>query len=164
MNYSVLYILLIPILLFSCKKEKNRSKTLLGQNSFSKTNKAYILVENDSFIVSTTLEKLKDVFKPWISKENNISEDKELYNDIIKQDSANPVFVNRIAEPWKYERRLIYKIADLFETGNCLVFNKMTQHVEDRIIIKEYQSPVGYDGRKFYIGEIVIFKTMDRIY
>ena len=78
--------------------------------------------------------------------------------------SANPVFVNRIAEPWKYERRLIYKIADLFESGNCLVYNKMTQHVEDKIIIKEYQSPVGYDGRKFYIGEIEIFKTMDRIY
>ncbi len=155
---------ILGTILFSCEKSKVRSISLLGQGTFSKNKKAYVLIDTDSFIVSTTFEKLHNAFKPWISEKSNSDEDKELFKEITKHANDNPVYVNRIATPWKYERRLIYKIADLFESGDCLVYNKMTQHVEPTVTIKEYQSPVGYDGRKFYVDSIEIFKTMDRIY
>ena len=87
-----------------------------------------------------------------------------MFKKIIAHSNDNPVFVNRIAVPRKYELRLSYQIGDLFESGDCLVFNKMTQHVESMVTIKEYYSNVGYDGRKFYVGGIEIYSIIDGIY
>ena len=151
-------------LLFSCNDNGVHSKYLLGQKILSSNRKAYVLIENDSFIVSTDFEKLRDAFRPRLLKKKDFDEEKDLFKEIAEHRNDCPIYVNRIAKSRKSEHRLVYIIADLFESGDCVVYNKMMQRLETKVTIEADSSPMGYDGRKFLVGGIEILKTVDRIY
>lgn len=161
---NVLVIVFLGILLFSCKEKNAPPKQLFGQNQLSDSSKACVLVESDSFIVSTNFEKLYEAFKPNISKKEGFDEDKKLFREICEHKNECPVYVNRIAKLCKFENRLVYIVADLLESGGCVVYNKMMQRLETKVIIRRNQVQMGYDGRIFLIGEVAILKTVDIIY
>ena len=79
-------------------------------------------METDTFLVVTTYKIFIDNCKQFI-KEHDLDWDKELLK-LFTADNSKIIYADSLTKTNMNKSRLIFRIADLLETGQCLVYNK----------------------------------------
>jgi len=136
-------------------------KNLMDSTMFSKESRKILLLETDSYIIQTTYELFIYTCVKFI-KENKIEEDKYLLKLFINNRSRS-INAKKLVNNWKIKERLKFRIADLIESGDCILYNKTNKHLE-RIILKNNFSRSQIYGRQFItIDKHLILETVDAI-
>jgi hypothetical protein len=144
--------------------QSNKSKTIsLDSTIIKKRYKTILLMENDTFSIFTTYQIFIENCENWINK-HNIEWDKDLLSLITKDKSSYMIDANKIIKTNKQKSRLMFRISDLIEAGNCNVFNRITKKKERAIDIEYFQTKFVY-GRRFWTSDkILIFEIIDGVF
>ena len=150
------------------REGEERKDTLVTLLQNINNDKVIILLEDNDVIVKTPLSLFEKNLKLWLEKNPQLNEDKTLLDKIVLASKNKDVIdAEKIAEENKLKDRLGYRIADLLESGNCLIIDKKTMKPLTNIKVQNYSyfcGPLcGDGGRRFYVGNTMIFSVMDWI-
>ena len=119
-------------------------------------------MENDTFLVVTTYNLFIDNCKLFI-KEHDIDWDKDLLK-LFAADNSKIIYADSLIKTNMNKSRLIFRIADLLETGKCLVYNKQTRALE-KVAFTETYSTSFVSGRRIKTKDkYLILETVDGVY
>ena len=153
---------LIALLSFSQDKNHSSSRFLLDSSRI-KNQKIVTLIETDRFVVMTTYTLFIQNFKTWLKSYPDITEDKLLYNSIVKDTNGKNVKANVIAAKLNYIDRLNFRTAELLNKGNCLIFDKLKRKQSKKIEILKY-SDIGVAGTKYSIATELILDVIEQTF
>ncbi len=144
--------------------QSNKSKIIILDSTIIKKRYRTIqLIENDTFSVLTTYHLFVENCENWINK-YNLEWDKDLLRIITEDKSSYVIYANKIVKTDMQKSRLTFRISDLIENGNCVVFNKITNKKESLIDIEYFITESIY-GRKFRTSDrILILETTDGVF
>jgi hypothetical protein len=130
------------------------------------TDKIVILFQSDTVEIQTMLSLLKGNLEAWIKKHPRLYDDKTLYSDLLKYYPGKDILMAReIAPHSELIARLNFRTADLLENGECRIINKKDNsdigEIRIQNIIHNCQPGCGYGERKFFGGDILVFKVVD---
>ncbi len=137
-------------------------KILLDSTSFTNKTRIIVLIETDTFLVFTTYNLFIDNCKKYI-KEHNIKGDKVLLKR-FKADKSKIIYADSLTKNDMNKSRLLFRKADLFDSGQCLVYNKKIKSLEKFIELEIYYTPF-VSGRRIIISnKYLILETVDGVY
>ena len=147
---------------------RSRDTVKTVDSTLLKKNRTIVLLETDSFIVSTKYSAFIKHYKKWIKEYPDIDGDSILLQKILQDTTKNIVRANEIAKTPILSQRLIFRASELMEKGNCLIYNKSIRKVEKFIIIEHWWTltskgrPAGNMGRIFKtVKNSIILKIYD---
>jgi len=169
--FLIYFISLFPLAANSQNKLRageDRKDTLVTLMQNINNDKVLILFEDNDVIVKTSLSLFEDNMKQWLEDRSYLNDDKTLLDKIILASKDNDTInAEKIAEENKLKDRLQYRIADMLESGNCLIVDKKTTKPLTEIKVQTYSyfcGPLcGDGGRRFFVGNTMIFSVMDWI-
>ena len=159
---NTLLTLFIASTFVSFGQSTNTVKNLLDSALITQSNRTVILMETDTFLLLTTYKLFKDNCKLFI-KEYDLDWDRDLLKLFIGNKSKI-IYADSITKTAMNKSRLIFRMADLLESGNCLVYNKKKKRLEKTVATEIYSTKF-ITGRAFMTKEnFLIFKTEDGVF
>jgi hypothetical protein len=131
------------------------------------SDKTVILVQSDSVEIQTTLSRLRNNLGAWVKNHPRLYDDKILYSNVQKDYPGKEVLIARdIAPHSELMNRLKFRTADLLENGECRVIdnkdNSNFREITVKSVTHDCGPGCGYTERRFYGGNVLIFKVVDK--
>jgi hypothetical protein len=173
-KYQILIMLLLSFCIHVVNGQSNeregeeRIDTIINLLQSLDSDGTIILLENDNYIVKTTLNLFKENLNNWIQQHPRLEVDKKLL-EVINLQSKKDIEVNaeKIAKRNDLEERLEFRIADMLENGKCLIFNKKKKKILTEVKFQTYSyycgELCGDGGRRFFDNDFLLFQTEDWI-
>ncbi len=138
------------------------TKQLLDSTTLTQNSRTVILMETDTFIVFTTFKLFVDNCKQFI-KEHDLDWDKDLLK-LFTADNSIIIYADSLTKTNMNKSRLIFRMADLLESGQCLVYNKHKKLLEKLVDIETYTTSF-VNGRSIRNKDKqLILETVDGVY
>ena len=119
-------------------------------------------METDTFIVFTTYKLFFDNCKLFIKK-HDIDWDKDLLK-LFTADNSKIIYADSLTKTNMNKARLIFRMADLLESGQCLVYNKQKKQLEKLVDIGTYTTSFVNGRRIRNKDKQLILETVDGVY
>jgi hypothetical protein len=137
------------------------SKQLLDSTTLTKNTRTIILLENDTFVVFTTYKLFVYNFKLFI-KEHDLDWDKDLLK-LFTTNNSKIIYADSLTKTNMNKSRLIFRMANLLESGQCLVYNKQKKILE-KLVDTEIYTTSFIIGRRIKTKEkYLILETVDGV-
>ena len=125
-----------------------------------------VLFRNDSYVISASFTQFRTNLSEWIKNNSGIPGDEKLLELVDKAAiNAKVIDVAQIAENNSLVFRLKYRIADLMQQGQCMIYNKKKYGTVESIVVQSYSyscGPLcGEGGRRFFIDGALLFEVID---
>lgn len=125
-----------------------------------------VLFRNDNYVISASYAVFSKNFAAWISRNPGLSDDEKLYELLEKAaKSTQLIDAAMIAEKNNLFFRLKYRMADLLQLGQCMIYNKKTLGPIASITVQTYTLKCGTDctegGRRFFIDDVMFLSVID---
>jgi|GEM_PF-6879997 len=148
--------------LISFGQTTESTKQLLDSTTLTQNSRTVILMENETFIVFTTYKLFVDNCKLFI-KEHDLDWDKDLLK-LFTADNSKIIYADSLTKTNMNKSRLIFRMADLLESGQCLVYNKQKKLLE-KLVDTEIYTTSFVNGRRIKTKEkYLILETVDGVY
>lgn len=142
--------------------DKITAKKLLDASQMI-NQKAVVLIESDTLLISTTLNKLTHHFTEWLRLNPHLKEDKILFNKIQLLSKGSVIRADSIARVLKLKERLNYRIGSLLSAGNCFAYNKLTKKELVSVRIIDYSDSFTV-CRKYVLDNYVVIDNVLAVY
>ncbi len=135
---------------------------LLNSKAINTTDTLIILLENDTFKLTTTYRKLVSSLVTHINK-HDVDWDKDLLA-LFMAEKSKIINAQTLAKTKMNKSRLEFCIADLLEKGDCILDNKLSKKEVKNIIKQRFESKF-WVGREFIMNDnILILKIIDGVF
>jgi len=127
-----------------------------------------VLFRNDQYVISASFTLFRKNLSDWISLNPGVPGDDKLL-ELIDKAAINSKVIDAalIAEKNNLVLRLKYRIADLLQQGQCMIYDKKKYGPVANISVQTYSyhcGPLcGDGGRRFLIEGVLIFGVIDWI-
>ncbi len=127
-----------------------------------------VLFRNDSYVISSSFNQFRTNLIDWITKNPGIAGDDKLL-ELVDKAAVNSKVIDaaQIAEESSLVLRLKYRMADLLQQGQCMIYDKKKYGPVANVTVQKYVydcGPLcGESGRRFLIGTTLIFEVIDWI-
>lgn len=156
---SLLFFLVISLRLAISAQPNTVLKYMVSARLILNEDKKVLLLRNDTFSIYTTATAFSDVCTNAIKKDDNEG-DKALLA-ILANNTSYSVDMNKSFLTEESKAKLTLRIADILESRNCEVFNRVARHCEQKVIIEKYATPF-VSGRRFKTEKgSIILETVD---
>ena len=127
-----------------------------------------VLFRNDSYVISASFSEFRTNLAEWISKNPGIPGDEKLL-ELVDKAAVNSKVIDaaQIAEKSSLVFRLRYRMADLLQSGKCMIYDKKKYGPVASITVQTWSYVCGPDcgdgGRRFLINDTLLFEVIDWI-
>ena len=127
-----------------------------------------VLFRNDSYVISASFTEFRTNLAEWINKNPGIPGDEKLL-ELVDKEAVNSKVIDaaQIAEKSSLVFRLRYRMADLLQSGKCMIYDKKKYGPVASITVQTYSyycGPLcGDGGRRFIIDGALLFTVNDWI-
>ncbi|HBG70259.1 MAG: hypothetical protein A2W93_13110 [Bacteroidetes bacterium GWF2_43_63] len=125
-----------------------------------------VLFRNDSYVISASFKLFRTNLAEWINENPGIPGDEKLL-ELVDKAAINLKIIDaaQIAEKNNLLLRLKYRMADLLQNGQCMIYDKRKYGPIANITVQTYSydcGPLcGEGGRRFLIEGALIFEVID---
>ena len=121
-----------------------------------------MLLETDTFTIVTNYELFVENCRQFI-KEYNLDLDKDLLK-LFTSDNSKIIYADSVVKTNISKSRLVYRIADLLEYGQCLVYNKQNKILEKFVKTEKYTNSLVSGRRMKTKDNWLIFEVVDGVF
>ena len=133
-----LLLLLLTISALGQLRDSSWAKTISLTNfDYIKKSKRIILFQSDTFIVYSTFDLTVSNIKKFID-EYEVEEDKQLLDKFFNTSKSLDRNLDDIRDDKALASRLDFRIADLIQRRECLIYNKIEKAFESDVIMTNY--------------------------
>jgi hypothetical protein len=138
--------------------------TLLDSNQIN-SGRQVILIQNDSFVISTTYEIFTRYLKSIAKTNKNLKIEYDSIYRAVREDSINRIIKILSNISINLKEIVEYIVGDLLQSGKCFAFNKMTKRRIKKVNIIEYGNyNYGATGKKFYLDKILLLDNTEIVF
>jgi len=140
----------------------NSTKILLDSSFLVKNVREVMLLETDTFTIVTNYELFVENCRQFI-KEYNLDLDKDLLK-LFTSDNSKIIYADSVVKTNISKSRLVYRIADLLEYGQCLVYNKQNKILEKFVKTEKYTNSFVSGRRMKTKDNLLIYEVVDGVF
>ncbi len=126
-----------------------------------------ILFENEQIIIKSSYELFEKNMEEWLKMHPHIKSDKELLKLVKSKSDTSSINVIELALQNKLDDRLEYRMTDLIDKGQCIIYSKEKKSLIPNLTRLTYSyvcgPTCGHGGRIYSIDGVEFFRVLDWI-
>ncbi len=127
-----------------------------------------VLFRNDQYVISASLKAFNAHFDTWLRNNPGVPGDDKLRELITNAAKSSQVIdAVQLAEKHNVLLRLNYRLADMLQAGQCMVYDKKTFGPVASVTMQRFTSACGKNctehGRRFLLNAVMLFSVIDEI-